>query len=160
MKKIYSAFILLCVFTLVGCSDSENNASSDPQFEEAIITYHSFLNNTLDTSNSLLNRFNTLIDNLYVQDVSSEQFSGILKAIIKDSATLVKEADEQKNVHAELKEFHSGYLNFLNQQHQLFLDSIEMANSNRIDKNRLRQNYLKTKSSQEAVINSWSGGSN
>ncbi|MCM3619729.1 hypothetical protein M3936_19345 [Sutcliffiella horikoshii] len=157
MKKMYVLVSVLCLILTVGCSSSGGGAkaSIDPQLDEALNSYQTFLTNTLNESNGLLNRFNTLVDNLYVQDISSEQFSKVVKEIIKDSSALVKQADGQDYYHQNLQAYHTSYLSYLNQQHQLFLDSIEMANKDRLDKAKLRQNYLKIKDSQSAIINSW-----
>ncbi|NLP52196.1 hypothetical protein [Bacillus sp. RO1] len=158
MKHIYILILAVCFVFTSGCSSSDSGsakANNDPELGEALESYQTFLGNTLNDSTSLLDRYNALVDSLYVQDVSADQLANSLKEIIKDSSELVKHVDGHDYYHQNIQPYHRSLIGYINEQHQLFLDSIEMANNDRVDKGELRENYLIVKESQNNIINSW-----
>lgn len=158
MKNIYILILAVCLVFTSGCSSSENGsakANNDPKLEESLESYQTFLGNTLNDSTALLDRYNALVDSLYVQDVSGDQLANLLKGIIKDSSELVKHVDGHDYYHENIQPYHRSVIAYVNEQHQLFLDTIEMANDDRVDKGELRENYLIVKESQNNIINSW-----
>lgn len=154
MNKLFSFLIIGSLLTLGGCSSSESEIAMAKQQEE-IMTYSTFLTNTVDSSNKLLNQYNNILDNLYIENMSEEQLSKLMRELVKESSELIREVESGNYYNTSFYEFHTNLIKYLNEQHQLFLDSVEMANTSRVDKNRLRQSYIKIKDRQSELINSW-----
>lgn len=154
MNKLFSFLIIGSLLTLGGCSSSESEIAMAKQQEE-IMTYSTFLTNTVDSSNKLLNQYNNILDNLYIENMSEEQLSKLMRELVKESSELIREVESGNYYNTSFYEFHTNLIKYLNEQHQLFLDSVEMANTSRVDKSRLRQSYIKIKDRQSELINSW-----
>ncbi|MGY3716123.1 hypothetical protein ACWE42_11425 [Sutcliffiella cohnii] len=154
MNRLFSFLIIGSLLTLGGCSSSESEIAMAKQQEE-IMTYSTFLTNTVDSSNKLLNQYNNILDNLYIENMSEEQLSKLMRELVKESSELIREVESGNYYNTSFYEFHTNLIKYLNEQHQLFLDSVEMANTSRVDKSRLRQSYIKIKDRQSELINSW-----
>lgn len=157
MKKV--SLLLICLILLMaGCSSKEGGGQSkadQQKYKEDILAYNTFLTNTMDESNVLLSQYNTAIDTMYMENMNANQFGLIVKELIPKSTQIIKSVEKQDYFHNNIYRFHKEYLVYLNNQHQLFLDSMEMANREKVDKSKLRKRYIEIKDSQTTLLNSW-----
>ncbi|QAS54756.1 hypothetical protein [Halobacillus litoralis] len=151
-------FISLCLFIgvlaiLTSCGDKgEEQAPGNAADLEG---YQAHLNEVFSESDHLLSVYSTALDGLYTGEVSEEQFSTLLrKEVISQSNELVSLV-ESYNASPTIFELNQQLATFANNQHQLFLDSIDMANEERMNKTTLRDNLIKIKDEQASFINAW-----
>lgn len=145
-KALLLVFLILSsVVVITGCSSKEKQTGEISEAEaKDIKEFTNTFNNTLDQSNKLLSSFNTALDGLYTKTLSDEQFGQIMKKNIDASRALMSTIDNY-NASPYVTVNYQNLVVYLNTQHQLFLNSIDMVNSERIIKNELRQNYLDVK---------------
>ncbi|MUK90168.1 hypothetical protein GMD78_17485 [Ornithinibacillus sp. L9] len=159
MKKklliIVSIFTTLTIVT--GCSSSKNE---EGQYAEGISIeevqeYDSYLQEALQTANSLMSTYNNSLDGLYTGDTSNGQFAKVLKDnVIESSRELVKLV-EPYDVNPNFFEINQSLSNLINKQHQLFLDSVDMANQDKVNKDNLKKQVSSIKDEQAIIINNW-----
>lgn len=167
MKRLFTIFCILLVFLLLtGCS-SKKQASNGPippgakqqQQEESESDvsseeFDNYFNSVIKSSNKSLAVFNDSVDGLYTGDVSTDQFKTIMKSLINDSNKLINDV-EKHEIDPSFSDVRQNLVIQLNGIHQLFLDAIDMANNDEIDKDYLRTTYLENKQLQGDLVNSW-----
>lgn len=158
MKKIFLVILpLLILSVMVGCSKNTDAKVGPTVTEETkpyLEKYDKQVQNFITQSNDLLTNFSTALDGVYTKEYSASQFATELKQFISNSSELVKEI-ESTNVDPSIFETHQQLILLANNQHQLFLDAIAMANDNDVDKETLRQQFLQIKSDQADFVNTW-----
>jgi hypothetical protein len=156
MKKLLTLILLLTSVCLISaCSSKENNKEVVTKDNQSYIQeYDAKLQEFIKQSNNLLSTFNKSLDGLYTQEYSLEQFASIMKKSIEDSNELISKI-ENYEVHPDIFDFHQQFIVHVNEQHQLFLDAVEMANTDQMDKDRLRADFLEIKQNQASLVNSW-----
>lgn len=163
MKKIIFFLLFSLSLALAGCSPTAANKSGETKNESSGLSqntldeYNVMLFNAIDTSNKMLRTFNTSLDAQYTSKESNEDFSLKMRDNIEKSTELINSL-EIYEVHADLFEYHQSIISHLNNQHQMFLDGIEMANDDNMDKDWLRTYYLEVKSEQAVLVNQWKNG--
>ncbi|MED4404092.1 hypothetical protein [Metabacillus fastidiosus] len=159
-KRAILLLSLGSIFTISACSSEEETAQQvDEQTVNQIKDFTTKFDESLGQANKQLNTFNVALDGLYTGQVSSEQFVKILSGNIENSRSLISTV-ESYSVNPKVSIYHQNLLKYLNQQHQLFLDSVEMANLEQIDKRSLREAYFQVKNNQNEVRNIFINGEN
>jgi len=158
MKKFSLLLFLAMTITLLSaCGSSSSEGASSSEMMEVVEDYDIRFGNALDEANQLLRNFSNSVDALYTTQQSNEQFAQAMRENIKKSSELVM-ALESHVAHANIFPFHQEVIGYFNNQHQLFLNAIEMANTDRINKDNLRSEYIRLKQEQAELINSWNNG--
>lgn len=157
MRKIFflSLTFFLLMVVLSGCLFKSKPKEEDSN--KPILEYKQSLESVISDSNQLLERYNQGIDKLYTEEYSPEQFSTIVREIISSSSKILNSANNF-DAPTELYEFHQKTIEYLNLQHQLFLNSIEEANNadnQQINKATLRSEYLAVKKKQAELLLEW-----
>ncbi|HEO8421593.1 hypothetical protein ACEF17_10605 [Streptococcus hyovaginalis] len=160
-KLRFSFLILSLVIILSGCSSSSKaNIKVTEDNIDYLIEYDESLQTFITEMTSILTNFNNSLDGLYTHEVSNSQFATIMKETIKKSNELVSNV-EALDVNPELFEAHQNLIVLVNRSHQLLLTAIESANnsstdeSNTMDKDTLRQEYIEIKKEQANTANQW-----
>ncbi|MBU8855240.1 hypothetical protein [Bacillus altitudinis] len=155
-KTIIFLFVSLIVISLTACSASSKSKEEIEQnaLNTIVEDYEVQFNNINDESNNVLSAFNNALDGYYTKRSSNSTFKSILSEKILASSQFIKETEE-KEVDTTVLSFHQQVVVYLNQQHQLLLDAVEMANENEVDKGTLRESYLNLKQQQVDMTNSW-----
>ncbi|KAA6446986.1 hypothetical protein [Bacillus swezeyi] len=151
--KVSFMLILSMLLLLTACSSnpSSDEANSRPKYLD---DYDVHFKNTINKSTKLFSSFNQALDDFYTKKISTEQFKHTITKTIEDSTAFIQETESIKTDDA-LFEMHQHVLVFLNNQHQLFLDAVEMANEKDIDKKGLRDTYLSLKEEQVQLSSTW-----
>ncbi|MEC2074450.1 hypothetical protein [Alkalihalophilus marmarensis] len=104
----------------------------------------------LDESNILLKRFNRLLDDLATGDISTDLFSKHIQEIIPQSNMIINSLDHHiYDVDPELLALHKEMISLINNQHELFIISLDMKSDNRATLMReLRRDYVAIKQEQ------------
>lgn len=166
VKKKYRILvsILAAFIAMSGCSSEKKSSKPIPfqnedenrQTNKAVLEFEKKFFVTIDESNDLLQTFNKSLDGLYTGQTSNDQFVTVLTNIINKSNELVTTV-EQYEVDPSLMEFKQQLVMHLNIQHQLFLDAVEMANEDNVNKGSLRETYLDIKQEQTNLVTAWKG---
>lgn len=147
------------LFFLTGCSlsllpwwgdDEEIEQTVDPNEE-----YADLVTDVFNDSNVLLQRFNKMLDQLYGQQISKQAVAQELEEIVPLSNQLLLKLDDVLyNVDDRLYDLHRELIVLINFQHQTFLRCLEMSKDDEeeIDKDQLRQDYVKIKSDQTLLV--------
>lgn len=151
MKKnfLMSGMVFLLLI-LSACGEAPKGQEIEP---EAISKYQTKIKNAVDISNNLLATYNKGLDQLYTNSISNEQFGDLMNSNIETSNEMVRGIDEY-TPDPMFFEIHQSVITHLNNQHQMFLDAVEMANQEDIAKEQLREKYLEIKTEQKQLINS------
>ncbi|MCM3443285.1 MULTISPECIES: hypothetical protein [Metabacillus] len=172
MKRIFIILSLICVVSIIaGCSSKKEAPSSNSPFQkssnqgvvmdEATIKefekYSGKFEETLKQSNDLLRTFNRSLDGLYTGDNSDKQFAEIMKKNIESSRELIATVEEYE-VSSAVTKYNQSLITYLNQQHQLFLEAVDMAINEDIDKDQLRSEYLEIKTIQTEIETAFLSG--
>ncbi|MCM3716050.1 hypothetical protein M3202_18520 [Alkalihalobacillus oceani] len=159
-KNVLFIFMFLgALFFLTGCSlsllpwwgdDEEIEQTVDPNEE-----YADLVTDVFNDSNVLLQRFNKMLDQLYGQQISKQAVAQELEEIVPLSNQLLLKLDDVLyNVDDRLYDLHRELIVLINFQHQTFLRCLEMSKDDEeeIDKDQLRQDYVKIKSDQTLLV--------
>ncbi|MFC0273633.1 hypothetical protein ACFFIX_19765 [Metabacillus herbersteinensis] len=157
--------ILLTISSvLVGCSSEKKEKGpglgnrNQPKEEEASLSsveqLDKILQNSIKESNVLLSQFNKSLDGFYTGNTSNSQFATVVSGIVNDSHELVSSV-EKEDVDPTVFELQQKLVAHLNQQHGLFLNAVDMANQEKVNKDTLRNTYLEIKQEQAAIMNGW-----
>ncbi|PMC36323.1 hypothetical protein CJ195_16095 [Bacillus sp. UMB0899] len=162
-KKLFIPALLSSILVLTGCSSEKKESSLpfpgagtpknnevDDETTEAIREFAKKFDETINQSNKLLGTFNKALDGLYTNDNSTSQFAQIMKKNINESRELVATLEGYEAV-VIVAPYKQSLVSYLNQQHQLFLDAVDMANQESVNKDELRRMYLEVKTSQAEV---------
>ncbi|MFS8304208.1 hypothetical protein [Bacillus altitudinis] len=153
-KTIIFLFVSLIVVSLTACSSKSKEEVERNARNTIVEEYEVEFNNINDASNNVLSSFNNALDGYYTRKSSNSTFKSILSEKILASSKFIKETEE-KDVDTSVLSFHQQVVVYLNQQHQLLLDAVEMANENDVDKGTLRESYLNLKQQQVDMTNNW-----
>lgn len=149
-KKLVMGSLVLVLLLLTACG-------GEPQEEEgaapeAKTEYQNKVKGAIDNSNKLLAVYNKSVDQLYTEELSNEEFGNMMRTNIEKSNEMVRSIDEMTPDPAFF-EIHQAVITLMNNQHQMFLDAVEMANEDKIEKDNLRKEYLSIKTEQQKIIN-------
>ncbi|WP_078557162.1 hypothetical protein [Bacillus alkalicellulosilyticus] len=154
----YFVFIVMLILTTAACSSTEKAEGSSKNKGQEVnqeqVDFENSVFSLLDRSDSLLSTFNTALDGLYTEKQTPEQFAKAMKLNIESSRELVSEL-ERLEVHHSWFEVHQNLIGHFNNKHELYLNAIEMANNNRLIKDRLRSEFLTLKQTQAEIYNTW-----
>lgn len=153
-KTIIFLFVSLIAISLTACSSKSKEEVERNTRNTIVEEYEVEFNNINDESNNVLSSFNNALDGYYTRKSSNSTFKSILSEKILASSKFIKETEE-KDVDTSVLSFHQQVVVYLNQQHQLLLDAVEMANENDVDKGTLRESYLNLKQQQVDMTNNW-----
>ncbi|WP_334393211.1 hypothetical protein [Escherichia coli] len=153
-KTIIFLFVSLIAVSLTACSSKSKEEVERNARNTIVEEYEVEFNNINDESNNVLSSFNNALDGYYTRKSSNSTFKSILSEKILASSKFIKETEE-KDVDTSVLSFHQQVVVYLNQQHQLLLDAVEMANENDVDKGTLRESYLNLKQQQVDMTNNW-----
>lgn len=174
-ERLFKTTITLtCVLILSGCSLKEGAANvfsnivgketpaqeskagtKKEETKEPLDVYSDVVTDTFDQSNDMLVRFNNTLDMLYAGEASEEQFALILQDIIPQSNKMIAKLDTVLyDIDTPLYDFHRKLITLVNFQHEMFLKSLESANSPEIeiDKDAIRADYVKIKGEQTVLV--------
>ncbi|MBF0706587.1 hypothetical protein IQ283_08185 (plasmid) [Alkalihalobacillus hwajinpoensis] len=149
-KKLVMGSLVLVLLLLTACG-------GEPQEEEgaapeAKTEYQNKVKGAIDNSNKLLAVYNKSVDQLYTEELSNEEFGNMMRTNIEKSNEMVRSIDEM-TPDPTFFEIHQAVITLMNNQHQMFLDAVEMANEDKIEKDNLRKEYLSIKTEQQKIIN-------
>lgn len=166
-KKIIITAVLSISLLLSACSSEKNengakaaSGSDKGKQEQVQVEVEEFglsLQTTIEGSNTLLDSFNKNLDGLFTAEVSNQQFANVLKGVVDESNKLVADM-EKVYVNGTLYEFRQTVVAYLNRQHELFLNAVDMANQEKMNKEFLRTEYLAVKQEQAGIVNNWLNG--
>src|SRR5690625_3484124 len=150
--------LVILSLILFGCSSQAKN-DPDNELPEALTevyqAYDQHLQNRVVSSNTILDSFSDALDSIYTGEISENHFFKVLKSdIIVTSQEIVKES-ESFDVHPSLFDLNTSFINYVNVQHQLFLDAVDMENEEKIQKEQLRKRLVEIKERQANIINTW-----
>ncbi|WP_374723676.1 hypothetical protein [Calidifontibacillus erzurumensis] len=170
MRKIFILIILLLIF-LTGCNlkegaknfisgfegsgETSNEQGKKEEVKDPLDLYSDVVTKTFDQSNEMLARFNNALDMLYAGQATEEEFALILVDILPESNKMLTELDSVLyDIDTTLYDFHGKLITLVNFQHELFLKSLEQANSPdvNVEKDKMREDYVKIKNEQTKLI--------
>ena len=167
VKIFIIAVISIISLLLTACSSekneegakaaSGNDKDKQEQVQDSVEEFGLTLQTTIEGSNKLLDTFNKNLDGLYTAEVSEQQFANVLKGVVDESNKLVA-GMEKVYVDGTLYDFRQTTVAYLNRQHELFLNAVDMANQEMINKEYLRTEYLAVKEEQAGIVNTWLNG--
>ncbi len=98
-----------------------------------------------------------VLGGLYTGDNSESQFAKIIRDnLIEDSRELVNSANSY-GVDPIFFNINQQVTAHISNQHQLFLDALEMVNTEKLKKKELNQTYIKLKEMELIILNEWKG---
>ncbi|MBU8908151.1 hypothetical protein [Desertibacillus haloalkaliphilus] len=150
MKKI---ILVLWVATslLTGCFGSSDDSQEQ---SNSVNNYVTSFQEIIDESNQLLSQYRENLDKLYTNEVSENQFASIVKNMVPKSREIGTGLDDQLyTVDNSLYDFHRDVIRLVNDQHQLFLKTLEEANEeSEMNRDTLYDDYHKIKEIQTELV--------
>lgn len=157
MKKLKVIVMILMVSVLcVACSSKEKEEqTAEAAAGQAEVEYGKHLGQVFTTSEKLLSSLNSALDGLYKGTTSEAQLKKILSDnVIDDSRELVKTV-ESFDVDPSFYAVDQLVSEYINMQHYLFQDAMEMVNQEKLDKDKIRKSVEELKAKQSEINNQW-----
>ncbi|WP_026701642.1 hypothetical protein [Salibacterium aidingense] len=159
MKRIFlSMMIALTMPLLSSCgffSENDDTDSGAGGKDEEAVNYSDVITQTMNESNELLQDFNQALDSFYANQLTEKTFGERMEEYIPRANEIAGNLDNvMYDVEPGLHEFHRSLIDLTNQQHQMFLDAVDMANDEdkNVDKETLREQYSSIKQTQATLI--------